>query len=87
VYAVANNEAVARLGLIIGKRQARRAIERNRIKRALRESFRHQRQALIGVDVVVQLIESVGQSEIGKAAEALWPALTDELEKNHHARS
>jgi ribonuclease P protein component len=42
-----------RLGLVIAKKQLKRAVDRNRVKRIARESFRHQLQALAGVDVVV----------------------------------
>lgn len=43
----------ARLGLAISKRCAPRAVARNRIKRVIRESFRHVRSGLPEVDVVV----------------------------------
>ncbi|WP_242476948.1 ribonuclease P protein component [Halochromatium glycolicum] len=42
-----------RLGLAISKRCAARSVARNRIKRVIRESFRHVRDRLPGVDVVV----------------------------------
>lgn len=43
----------ARLGLAIAKKQVRRAVDRNRIKRIVRESFRHHQQQLASVDYVV----------------------------------
>jgi ribonuclease P protein component len=43
----------ARLGLAISKRSAPRAVARNRIKRVIRDSFRHARPALPGADLVV----------------------------------
>jgi ribonuclease P protein component len=43
----------ARLGLAISKRRLRRAVDRNRIKRIVRESFRAHRSHLPPVDVVV----------------------------------
>ena len=39
-YATTNEEDGARLGLIVGKRQLKRAVDRNRVKRVLRETFR-----------------------------------------------
>lgn len=42
----------ARLGLALAKKQLKRAHERNRVKRLLREVFRHRAPALIGCDVV-----------------------------------
>nr|WP_207148710.1 ribonuclease P protein component [Lamprobacter modestohalophilus] len=43
----------ARLGLAIAKRCAPRAVARNRIKRVIRESFRHARGSLEFADFVV----------------------------------
>ena len=41
----------ARLGMVIGKKHARRASDRNRLRRMLRERFR--RMTLPAVDVIV----------------------------------
>lgn len=43
----------ARLGLAIPRKQIRRAVERNRVKRLIRESFRCHQLLLRGLDVVV----------------------------------
>ena len=43
----------ARLGLAISKRVSKRAVERNRIKRLVRESFRRFRAQLPAVDLLV----------------------------------
>lgn len=45
--------AGARLGLAIAKRVARRAVDRNRIRRVARETFRQRRHTLRPVDFVV----------------------------------
>jgi ribonuclease P protein component len=42
-----------RLGLAISKKHCRHATARNRIKRIVRESFRHHQRELAGLDVVV----------------------------------
>lgn len=42
----------ARLGLALAKKQIKRAHERNRVKRLLREVFRHRSHALVGCDLV-----------------------------------
>jgi ribonuclease P protein component len=47
----------ARLGLAISKRVSKRAVERNRIKRLLRESFRRVRHQLPAVDLMVMARE------------------------------
>jgi len=43
----------SRLGLAVGKKRIRRAVARNRIKRLIRESFRHHAHLLPALDVVV----------------------------------
>lgn len=53
VLASPNEQEHARLGLAISRRNAPRAVDRNRIKRLVRESFRAERDALRPVDLVV----------------------------------
>ena len=48
-----NGGQPARLGLAISKKNCRLAVDRNRLKRVVRESFRHHRDDLDGFDVVV----------------------------------
>jgi len=48
-----NGLGYARLGLAIAKKNIRRAVDRNRVKRLVRESFRHWQSHLAGTDVVV----------------------------------
>jgi ribonuclease P protein component len=43
----------ARLGLVIAKKKVRLSVERNRIKRITRDSFRHQQYGLPPVDLVM----------------------------------
>jgi len=42
-----------RLGLAISKKQCKKATARNRLKRIIRESFRHHQATLEGLDIVV----------------------------------
>jgi ribonuclease P protein component len=53
VLARPGDSAPARLGLAIAKKQIRRAVDRNRLKRLVREVFRQQRYRLAGLDLVV----------------------------------
>ena len=48
-----NGGQEARLGLAISKKNCSLAVGRNRLKRLVRESFRHHGTALTGLDVVV----------------------------------
>lgn len=68
----------ARLGLAISKRVSKLAVERNRLKRLLRESFRHARAGLPAVDIVVMARnEAAGRTgaELRADADALWQRL------------
>lgn len=51
----------ARLGLVVAKKLAKRAVERNRVKRQARELFRQLRTGLPPVDVVVRLNARIGE--------------------------
>lgn len=57
-----NHFGFARLGLIVAKRIERKAVRRNRIKRAVREAFRLHQQVLVGLDCVMQLRNPVDLS-------------------------
>ncbi len=53
ILARPNDGSLPRLGLVIAKKNVRLAVQRNRIKRILRETFRMRQQDLGGVDAVV----------------------------------
>ncbi len=53
VFARSNGLAYARLGLAISKKSTRRSVDRNRLKRLVRESFRFHQFLLAGLDLVV----------------------------------
>jgi ribonuclease P protein component len=67
--------AVARLGLAVSRKVSPHAVERNRIKRVARESFRNVRTGLPAIDVL--LIPSASAAACGNATlradlDALW---------------
>lgn len=71
----AQETPVSRLGLTVARRVARRAVDRNRIKRIARDSFRHHRERLDGLDLV--LVARPGAAELSRSAlhdalKALW---------------
>lgn len=53
VLARENRLEYPRLGLVIGKKSVKLAVQRNRIKRQIRQSFRLQQTQLQGWDIVV----------------------------------
>lgn len=61
----------ARLGLVIGKRWAKRAVDRNAIKRILREAFRLESASLDRLDIVLRLRQAwPPEARVELAAEA-----------------
>lgn len=48
-----NNANTPRLGLAVSKRNVKRSVDRNKLKRLVRESFRVQSTGLPNVDIVV----------------------------------
>jgi len=46
-----NRLAAARLGIVIGKRRVKRAVDRNLLRRLMRESFRHLGPELVVLDI------------------------------------
>ena len=51
----------ARLGLVVGKKQLKRSVDRNRVKRIIREQFRCLRSSLPACDFVVRLAIKPGK--------------------------
>jgi len=68
----------SRLGLAIAKKRVKRAVDRNRIKRVARESFRLQRASLQGYEVVVMAKDPAGKctsAELRCSIDKLWSQL------------
>ncbi|GFZ88881.1 ribonuclease P protein component [Dyella caseinilytica] len=73
-----NELGYARLGLAVSKRVSKRAVERNRVKRLLRESFRRVRSQLPALDLMVMAREQaagVPGPELLAELDALWRRL------------
>jgi ribonuclease P protein component len=76
VQAMANGQVVARLGVVVGKRVARLAVDRNYLKRLVRESFRHQQRELVGFDLLVRPRRTLSRVEAATASAELRSLLT-----------
>ncbi|WP_416306761.1 ribonuclease P protein component [Neptunicella sp. SCSIO 80796] len=65
----------ARLGITIAKKRVKKAHDRNRIKRIIRESFRHHQSGLGNIDIVVigkSGLDSMTNQEIFNLLDKLW---------------
>jgi ribonuclease P protein component len=54
MYVARRDSGAARLGMLISRRHAARAVVRNRIKRCIREAFRLEQERLGPLDVLVR---------------------------------
>ena len=73
-----SGEAGARLGLIVAKKLAVRAVQRNLLKRLAREAFRQMRSELSANDLVLRLARPPGL-RMDTQARRLWRADIEQL--------
>jgi len=59
-----NTVSLPRLGLIVPKRLLNHASDRNRVKRLLREWFRHSQENLSGLDIIARLKNTSGPNAL-----------------------
>lgn len=72
------DDTAARLGLAVSRRVSKRAVQRNRLKRLVRESFRRRRAMMPAVDVLViarSAAVSCGGAELLADLALLWSKL------------
>jgi ribonuclease P protein component len=67
VHVCANEHSFARLGLIVPKRHVPRAVDRNRVKRLIREWFRHKQGMVTGSDLLVRVVSPIKQIQTIKS--------------------
>ncbi|MFD1382942.1 ribonuclease P protein component [Rhodanobacter aciditrophus] len=76
----------AKLGLIVSKKTDKRAVGRNRIKRVVRDSFRHHQELLDGLEIIFlarQGIRDVDNADLHKRLEKAWKQLAKKAQKPH----
>lgn len=56
-----NNTTIARLGLIIAKKNIKQACQRNAVKRLLREGFRLDQEGFSGFDIIILTRRDIAQ--------------------------
>ncbi|MDD0844832.1 ribonuclease P protein component [Pseudomonas sp. Gutcm_11s] len=78
LLARANDLDHPRLGLVIGKKSVKLSVERNRLKRVIRDSFRLNQESLGGLDIVVVARKGLGDldnPELHQQFGKLWKRL------------
>lgn len=79
-----NDARSPRLGFAVSARSVPRAVDRNRIKRQARESFRRSRALLPALDIVILARPGAGKTkarELRAALDRLWNKLCDNSPK------
>ena len=72
----ASSQDLARLGLVIGKKKVSKAVERNRLKRVIRESFRKQKMSSLDVVVIAKHhANHYDNASLFKSLDKIWSQL------------
>ena len=82
---LSNGEGMARLGLSVAARILKRAVDRNRVRRLIRESFRLHQLRLPAVDIVVGVrspVRDVNNSQLRGSLERLWQKISTACESS-----
>ncbi|MFT7300007.1 MAG: ribonuclease P protein component [Porticoccus sp.] len=79
-----------RLGLVVAKKHIRHAVNRNRVKRFVRETFRLAQQQLDSLDVVFLSrpgMDKLSPKEQTELLENSWRRLSRKLQLDQHAKT
>ncbi|GAA4503605.1 ribonuclease P protein component [Pseudaeromonas paramecii] len=79
LLACANELGHPRLGLTVPKKALKRAVWRNRVKRLVRENFRHTQHDLPAIDIVVIAKAGIGglsNADLTQLLDKLWRTLS-----------
>ncbi len=75
-----------RLGLVVSRRVSKKAVERNRIKRAIRESFRRHPQGDLDMVVVCKPgVNALTHAQLNQFLQAGWEKIVQALKRSNHA--
>ncbi len=80
-----NNLPHPRLGLVISKKSCRLAVQRNRVKRLVRESFRQHQASLAGLDIIVLSRRGIAELDNHTLAQLVSQSWTRLLKRSQTA--
>lgn len=84
VISLPSDERSARLGMVVSRKVSKLAVQRNRIKRQIRESFRQHRTELPNVELVIMARYSAAKRSNQQLSASLnqhWQRLTTDSAK------
>lgn len=85
ILATPNGLQRPRLGLVIGKKNVRLAVQRNRVKRHIRESFRLNQHKLPDIDAIVlarSQLDQLSDSALDALLEKQWKRLCQQASRD-----
>jgi len=77
-----NERSSSRLGLVISKKNVRRSVDRNRIKRIAREQFRLQQNSFKGYDTIIMVRAGLAMID-KKSVVAIINQLIESIRRQH----
>lgn len=86
----ANGSDHPRLGLVVAKKKVRRSVDRNRLKRVVRDSFRLHQTALPAVDVIFMArndLATLASADLHAALAQAWKRLRRKMDSSRPAGS
>ncbi|WP_084332632.1 ribonuclease P protein component [Marinobacterium jannaschii] len=78
-----------RLGFVISKKNVRRAVQRNRVRRIIRESFRLNQHDLPPVDIVILArkgLDSLDNEQVHRLANKCWSRMRKKAKRAHQQK-
>ncbi|SHE72095.1 ribonuclease P protein component [Modicisalibacter ilicicola DSM 19980] len=85
-----NSLGHVRVGLVFSKKNVRRAVDRNRLKRLVRESIRLRQQRLPAVDIVVLArrgVNDLDNATLHRQLHGMWRRLEKDVHRSPAASS
>ncbi len=85
VLAARNDRSNSRLGLVLAKKNVPLAVQRNRVKRQIRDVFRHNAGLLGNLDLVVLArkdADKLNNKQLKQTIESLWQDLDSKLKQS-----
>ncbi len=84
-----NSLGIPRIGLVVAKKNVKLAVNRNKFKRLVRESFRLKQHQIPSIDAIVLArrgVDNLTDQELSKILSDLWKRVAKKAEKNRKSK-